>query len=208
MPKRARRFEAGEDIKPLSSKTFRAIEAELRPKVQKLAPLAAAGPVGVPAAVGRVRERLAQKPDDEKLTALLARLEDKTICSKDKALIVAQVFPDPSELIAAVDQDKLDELVRGTITLDKTLTPPARRLIEERPTVFDILCSVTRYDAAMCEKVLSVLERVRSGGIGHEAGYDELFRRVVPNAREITRDLQTEALGKVKARAREPVNFQ
>jgi hypothetical protein len=101
--------------------------------------------------------------------------------------------PDDDASFSERDRTQVDNMIQELIRIDRNLPNEVRQLIDERPTVFDILSSAFRYDANNIELQRRMLQRVRGGHLELGKAMFEMFKEVVPNSDRIIHDMQEEA---------------
>ncbi len=94
------------------------------------------------------------------------------------------------------DKAALDDAIKGAILQQADCPPNIKTLAEERPSVFDILCSTYRYRAELIEVQRNMLMQMEKGRVSEKEAYYNVFMKTHPNSQRIIADLQREALEK------------
>ena len=219
MATQERRLKPGKDIAPLSLKDFDEIHALMRIKVDELLPHVIAGmPTRQLARPELFDRRMADRlrKDDAELPDM------KTLCNSvawfrhaqwhdpmpqtengmsDEAMkvIAPKIVEGRMDVMRTmtvkdfVDPEKLDDGIKDAILRQKGCLETITQLSIDRPSVFDILGSCYRYKPQLVAIVRSSLEQVRTGRASQQEGYYNAFCGIMPNSRQIIRDLQKEA---------------
>ena len=109
---------------------------------------------------------------------------------------------------------EVDRLVQENPRLDdqgikeSILNAPAcpaliKRVSLERPSVFDLLCSKTRYRQDFFDMQRTMLLQMEKGTLSEKDAFDRMFRHMIPNSGVILQDLQ-----KAAAAAQTQANIQ
>jgi hypothetical protein len=103
-----------------------------------------------------------------------------------------------------------DDLIKEAILNDPACPEYIKTLSLDRPTVFDILCSHTRYKPEMIAIQRGILEQVQSGRMESSKGYYEVFKKLVPNSNAVLQGLRQQAQQEQAKSAQKitNVNFQ
>lgn len=88
----------------------------------------------------------------------------------------------------------VDDVMREKIISEPNCPPNVIRLSEERPSVYDILCSEKRYNTQMIKMVIKHFNRIQSGKVKQRDGVYNCFKEMVPDSDRIIHDYQQEAL--------------
>jgi len=105
------------------------------------------------------------------------------------------------------DLEKLDDGIKDTILRQKGCPAAVTALSKERPSIFDLLTSVYRYQANLIEIQRKIITQVRAGKLSAREGYYECFKSTTPNSSQIIRDLQKEAMS-AQSKSANSVNLQ
>lgn len=145
----------------------------------------------------KVTRKLVAGPDINILSEESFRPLETYIRGRVKALL--------PEVKKKVHAGLVDDEMRERIASEPDCPPDVLRLMEERPSVYDVLCSEKRYQKQLVDSVIKHFNRMQSGKVSQRDAVANCFNEIVPDSKRIIHDYQQEALrdqrGKQKAKA-------
>lgn len=197
-------MERGEDQEPVRDiHQLFAVRDELRKLVDLLKERLLQGPMALSTAFNRAKTEL-QSSDIStarraELVACLELAQKNGLTEHQRQEIAGKVLGDDRyRMWDIVDKDEHDALIMKAILQNKKLSQAARTLKEERPTVFEFLCSAYRYDRERFLILIKTRAQVNEAAPGRasEAQTEAdlaIFDRMVPNAKQFKDALRRKA---------------
>lgn len=197
-----RRFRPGADIEAMNAQDLASVRDELRRWVDRVAQPVLDGPVAANVALETVQTQLetldpvTDADQRRHWAALRTSLCDKDISRDGLAAAIDACLGGPGrpDLRDRVDPEVHDALIKDIILLNKNLSPLARRMEKERPSVFANCCSAYNYDETRFNDLLDRLRNVADGHLTQQDAYMETFHRHIPNSNAVIQAMQREAM--------------
>jgi hypothetical protein len=83
-----------------------------------------------------------------------------------------------------------DQALKESILNDADCPEYIKELSLQRPSVFDLLCSKTRFKPELFEMQRNLLLKLESKAVSENEAFNDLFKSLIPNSSTIIKDLQ------------------